>query len=47
MGRKDLFGYGRSGGAHVLDYLNQIGFTERREDKHYLVPKDCDAPPPP
>jgi selenocysteine-specific elongation factor len=35
---KALFGYGRSGGAHVLDYLNQIGFTERREDRHYLVP---------
>jgi selenocysteine-specific elongation factor len=33
---KELFGYGRSGGAHVLDYLNQIGFTVRREDKHYL-----------
>ncbi len=35
---KALFGYGRSGGAHVLDYLNQIGFTVRREDKHYLNP---------
>ena len=33
---KQLFGYGRSGGAHVLDYLNQIGFTVRREDRHYL-----------
>lgn len=33
---KALFGYGRSGGAHVLDYLNEIGFTVRREDKHYL-----------
>jgi selenocysteine-specific elongation factor len=33
---KALFGYGRSGGAHVLDHLNQIGFTVRREDKHYL-----------
>ncbi len=33
---KALFGYGRSGGTHVLDYLDQIGFTERREDKHYL-----------
>jgi selenocysteine-specific elongation factor len=33
---KELFGYGRSGGAHVLDYLNQVGFTVRREDKHFL-----------
>jgi selenocysteine-specific elongation factor len=33
---KELFGYGRAGGAHVLDYLNQIGFTVRRDDKHYL-----------
>jgi selenocysteine-specific elongation factor len=33
---KELFGYGRSGGAHVLDYLNQTGFTVRKEDKHYL-----------
>jgi selenocysteine-specific elongation factor len=32
---KLLFGYGRSAGAHVLDYLNQIGFTVRRKDKHY------------
>jgi selenocysteine-specific elongation factor len=35
---KALLGYGRSGGAHVLDYLNQIGFTVRRGDKHYLSP---------
>jgi selenocysteine-specific elongation factor len=33
---KHLFGYGRSGGAHVLDYLNQIGFTVRRGDRHFL-----------
>jgi selenocysteine-specific elongation factor len=33
---KDLFGYGRSVGAHVLDYLNQVGFTVRTGDKHYL-----------
>lgn len=33
---KELFGYGRSVGAHVLDYLNQIGLTERRQDRHYL-----------
>ncbi len=33
---KEVLGYGRSGGAHVLDYLNAIGFTVRREDKHYL-----------
>ncbi len=33
---KQLLGYGRSGGAFVLDYLNEIGFTTRREDKHYL-----------
>lgn len=33
---KELFGYGRSGGAHVLDYLNQTGFTVRRENRHYL-----------
>lgn len=33
---KELFGYGRSGGAHVLDYLNHIGFTVRRGDKHFL-----------
>ncbi|PIP35105.1 MAG: selenocysteine-specific translation elongation factor [Desulfobacterales bacterium CG07_land_8_20_14_0_80_52_14] len=34
---KELFGYGRWGGTHVLDYLNQTGFTLRRQDKHYLV----------
>ena len=33
---KALFGYGRSGGAHVLDYLNEMGFTCRREEKHFL-----------
>ncbi len=33
---KELLGYGRWGGTHVLDYLNKIGFTARREDKHYL-----------
>jgi selenocysteine-specific elongation factor len=42
---KALFGYGRSAGAHVLDYLNQVGFTVRREDKHYLKADD-DAPHP-
>lgn len=33
---KELLGYGRWGGTHVLDYLNQIGFTVRRDGKHYL-----------
>lgn len=33
---KELFGYGRWGGTHVLDHLDKIGFTVRREDKHYL-----------
>jgi selenocysteine-specific elongation factor len=33
---KELFGFGRAGGAHVLDYLNEIGFTVRRENRHYL-----------
>jgi selenocysteine-specific elongation factor len=33
---KELFGYGRWGGTHVLDYLNDIGLTIRRDDKHYL-----------
>jgi selenocysteine-specific elongation factor len=42
---KALFGYGRSAGAHVLDYLNQIGFTVRREDKHYLKTDDDTAHP--
>jgi selenocysteine-specific elongation factor len=42
---KALFGYGRSAGAHVLDYLNQIGFTVRREDKHYLKTDDGAAHP--
>jgi selenocysteine-specific elongation factor len=42
---KALFGYGRSAGAHVLDHLNQVGFTVRREDKHYLKADD-DAPHP-
>jgi len=32
----ELFGYGRWGGTHVLDYLNDIGFTIRRNDKHYI-----------
>jgi selenocysteine-specific elongation factor len=35
---KALLGYGRSGGAHVLDYLNHIGFTVRRGDRHFLNP---------
>jgi selenocysteine-specific elongation factor len=35
---KQLFGYGRWGGTHVLDQLDKIGFTVRREDKHYLRP---------
>ncbi len=35
---KQLFGYGRWGGTHVLDQLDKIGFTVRREDKHYLKP---------
>jgi selenocysteine-specific elongation factor len=34
---KELLGYGRWGGTHVLDYLNEIGFTVRRKDKHYLL----------
>jgi selenocysteine-specific elongation factor len=33
---KELFGYGRWGGTHVLDYLNAIKFTSRKDDKHYL-----------
>jgi selenocysteine-specific elongation factor len=33
---KELLGYGRWGGIHVLDYLNEIGFTVRRSNKHYL-----------
>jgi selenocysteine-specific elongation factor len=33
---KEILGYGRWGGTHVLDHLNRIGFTVRREDKHYL-----------
>jgi selenocysteine-specific elongation factor len=33
---KELLGYGRWGGTHVFDYLNAIGFTVRRADKHYL-----------
>jgi hypothetical protein len=32
---KVLLGYGRWGGAHVLDHLNKIGFTVRRGDKHF------------
>ena len=33
---KEVLGYGRWGGTHVLDHLDKIGFTMRREDKHYL-----------
>lgn len=33
---KEVLGYGRWGGTHVLDYLNDIGFTLRRDNKHYL-----------
>jgi selenocysteine-specific elongation factor len=33
---KALFGYGRWGGTHVLDYLDSIGFTVRRDNRHYL-----------
>jgi hypothetical protein len=38
---KELLGYGRWGGTHVLDYLNDIGFTVRRDNKHYLNEKSC------
>jgi selenocysteine-specific elongation factor len=38
---KELLGYGRSGGTHVLDYLNDIGFTVRRDNKHYLNKEGC------
>ena len=37
---KDLFGYGRWGGTHVLDYLDSIGFTVRRDNRHYLSKKE-------
>ena len=33
---KELLGYGRWGGTHVLDYLDALGFTIRKEDKHFL-----------
>lgn len=33
---KALLGYGRWGGTHVLDHLNRIGFTVRRENRHTL-----------
>ncbi len=33
---KTLLGYGRWGGTHVLDYLNAIGFTVRRDNRHFL-----------
>ena len=33
---KELLGYGRWGGTHVLDYLNSVGFTVRRGNRHYL-----------
>jgi len=33
---KELLGYGRWGGTHVLDYLDDIGFTVRRDNKHYF-----------
>jgi hypothetical protein len=32
---KALLGFGRWGGAHVLDHLNKIGFTVRRGDRHF------------
>lgn len=38
---KELLGYGRWGGTHVLDYLNAIGFTVRRDNKHYLNTESC------
>ncbi len=38
---KELFGYGRWGGTHVLDYLNHIGFTVRRDNRHYLDKESC------
>jgi selenocysteine-specific elongation factor len=38
---KELLGYGRWGGTHVLDYLDEIGFTVRRENKHYLNKEGC------
>ena len=37
----DVLGYGRWGGTHVLDHLNAIGFTLRRENKHYLAEENC------
>jgi selenocysteine-specific elongation factor len=38
---KELLGYGRWGGTHVLDYLDEIGFTVRRDNKHYLNKAGC------
>jgi selenocysteine-specific elongation factor len=31
-----ILGYGRAGGAYVLDYLDRIGFTERRGNARFL-----------
>jgi len=33
---RELFGFGRMIGSHLLDYLDRIGFTERKDDRHYL-----------
>ena len=33
---KDILGYGRWGGVHVFDYLDEIGFTTRVGDKRVL-----------
>lgn len=38
---KTVLGYGRWGGTHVLDYLNAVGFTIRRENRHYLAGEKC------
>lgn len=35
-GSASILGYGRAGGAHVFDYLDRIGFTERRGNERFL-----------
>ncbi|MFH2065372.1 MAG: selenocysteine-specific translation elongation factor [Pseudomonadota bacterium] len=34
---KDIFGYGRTKGAPVLEYLDEIGFTSRKGDERILM----------
>jgi selenocysteine-specific elongation factor len=40
---KEILGYGRNRAVPLLDYLDSVGFTQRRGDKRVLRPEDSDV----